>query len=233
MRVTKKSVADKYGRSKKLAREVTTRHPDVLERYRSESATRRQPPTHEELADVLDVDPPNWAVLLDAVRDTPPGAADADRYHRAVQALLSALFYPSLVNPQREFPIHDGRKRIDITFTNEAHQGFFAWAHDKVVPAPYVFVECKNYGSEIANPEIDQIACRFSPRRGQLGIVCCRGFVDRERWQKRCKDTAQDDRGFVLTLSDDDLAALVEERRTAGTTWEFELLREQLQQLVA
>jgi hypothetical protein len=231
-RVTKKAIKEKYGRSKKVAREVTTRHPDALDRYRSQSTTRRQPPSHYELADMLDIEPPDWDGLLAPVLATPSGNAHADQYHRAVQALLSAVLYPSLVNPVREFPIHDGRKRIDITFTNEAQQGFFAWAHDKVVPAPYVFVECKNYGTEIANPELDQIAGRFSPQRGQLGIVCCRAFKDRGLWAHRCKDTANDRRGFILTLSDDDLKTLVEERKRTTSLWEYRLLRAQLDALL-
>ena len=232
-RVTKKAVKRKYGRSKKLARDVTTRHPDALERYRSQSPTRRRPPSHRELADVLEVDPPDWDALLAAVLSTPPGPAHADAYHRAVQALLSAALYPSLVNPIREFPIHDGRKRIDITFTNEAQQGFFAWANDKVIPAPYVFVECKNYGTEIANPELDQIAGRFSTQRGQLGIVCCREFRDRDRWVQRCRDTARDQRGIILTLSDDDLGVLVDELKNTQTAWEYKILREQVRALLA
>lgn len=231
-RVTKNAIKAKYGRSKKVAREVTTKHPDALNRYRSQSATRRQPPSHRELADILDIEPPDWDRLLAAVLATSSGKAHADTYHRAVQALLSALLYPSLVNPVREFPIHDGRKRIDITFTNEAQQGFFAWVNDKVVPAPYVFVECKNYGTEIANPELDQIAGRFSPQRGQLGIVCCRMFKDRQLWAQRCKDTANDRRGFILTLSDEDLTTLVEERKTTATLWEYRLLRAHLDALV-
>lgn len=233
-RVTKKAVAQEYGRSKRTARRVTAEHPDVLERYRSQSGSRRQPPSHNELADALEVEPPDWSRLLADVLETPTGGgANADRYHRSVQALLSAIFYPSLVNPQREFPIHDGRKRIDITFTNEAQRGLFAWAHDKVVHAPYVFVECKNYGSDLANPEIDQLTGRFSTARGQLGIICCRSFRERSRWDARCKDSARDGRGYVLTLSDDDLEVLVDERQTTANAWEYVLLRRQLEGLLA
>jgi hypothetical protein len=231
--VTKKDVKEKYGRSKKLSRDVTTLHPDVLHRYRSQAATRRQPPSHEELAEALGVDPPDWDSLLAAVIDTPSGKADADRYHRAVQALLSAVFYPGLVNPQREFEIHDGRKRIDITFTNEAQRGFFAWVSDKVVQAPYVFVECKNYGTEIKNPELDQLAGRFSIHRGKFGILCCREFKNRGVWDKRCKDTADDDRGYILTLSDDDLVTLVDERKMTSDPWQYQLLKEQIGSLLS
>ena len=233
-RVTKKSVVKKYGRNKSLARKVTAERPEILAQYRSQSRSRRQPPSHSELAETLNIDPPDWLKLLAAVRDTPTGGGtNADKYHRAVQALLAAVFYPSLVNPKREFEIHDGRKRIDITFTNEDQQGFFSWVHDKVVHAPYVFVECKNYGADIANPEIDQLTGRFSTARGQLGIVCCRSFKKRERWDERCKDTATDGRGYVLTLSDDDLETLVKERMNTTRPREFAPLRAQLEKLLS
>ena len=230
-RVTKKAVAEKYGKNKRLARQVTARRPEVLEKYRRQAISRSHPPSHEEFAETLEVEPPDWPKLLAAVRQTPSGAADADTYHRSVQALLAAIFYPSLVNPRREFKIHDGRKRIDITFTNEAQRGFFAWAHN-VAHAPYVFVECKNYGSDIANPEIDQITGRFSNARGQLGIVCCRSFKQRTLWTARCKDTANDGRGYVLTLCDDDLDTLVNERKSTTTPWDYALLRNQLEHLL-
>jgi hypothetical protein len=230
-RVTKKSVEEKYGRSKKLARDVTSRRPDALEQYRAGSPRRRRPLSHNEIADGLEIEPPDWTALLDAVKETPAGHEHADQYHRAVQALLSALFYPSLVNPRREVEIHDGRKRIDITFTNEAQTGFFAWI-DKVAPAPYVFVECKNYGNEIANPELDQISGRFSERRGQVGILCCRTFKDRVKWDERCKDTAVDGRGYVVTLGDDDLETLVDERRANPRSDDFTVLTKQVERLL-
>lgn len=232
-RVTKKAVAKKYGRSKKVAREVTTDHPDALQQYRIEADRRREPPSHEVLAAALEIDPPDWEGLLAAVVDVPTGKADADAYHRAVQALLGALFYPSLVNPQREFKIHDGRKRIDITLTNEAPRGTFWWVHEKVVQAPYVFVECKNYGKELSNPEVDQLAGRFSPHRGKFGILCHRGFGDRALLQKRCIDTAKDDRGFIVTLDDDDLRELVNLRKSDPASWNYPLLKAQLESLLA
>ena len=125
---------------------------------------------------------------------------------------LSALFYPVLVDPETQTPIHDGLKRVDITFVNYARSGFFEWlaAHYNCAT---VFVECKNYGSEIGNPEIDQIAMRFSNQRGQFGIVVCRNIDDREKLTKRCRAAATDGHGYVVVLDDTDLGNLVEEAR--------------------
>jgi hypothetical protein len=76
-----------------------------------------------------------------------------------------------------------------------------------------VVVECKNYGSELGNPEFDQLTDRFAPQRGQIGILCYRGFGDKGDVIRRCRDTALDGRGYLIALDHDDLATLVEERR--------------------
>ena len=73
-----------------------------------------------------------------------------------------------------------------------------------------IFIECKNYGKEVGNPEIDQLAGRFSPSRGQVGILICRSIDNKERLYQRCIDTAKDRRGYMLALSDDDIFEMVE-----------------------
>jgi hypothetical protein len=85
-----------------------------------------------------------------------------------IQALLTPLFHPDLAMPQRETPLHEGRKRIDLTYSNLAQSGFFAWV-SKHHPAMYLLIECKNYTGDPANPELDQLAGRFGPSRGQVG----------------------------------------------------------------
>lgn len=133
--------------------------------------------------------------------------------------------------PTRELPIHEGRKRIDISFVNTATEGFFSWvaAH---YPAAYVFVECKNYSADPQNPELDQLAGRFSPQRGQFGILICRRFGDRELFANRCRDTARDHRGYIVALDDEDLRQLVDAAKTGRTGQQFELLRQRFEQLV-
>ncbi|HEX9683922.1 MAG TPA: hypothetical protein VGA13_12630 [Acidimicrobiales bacterium] len=214
-RVTKKSLKERYGQGKRVSLDTTLKHPDLLDRYRQAKSGRLRAPSHEEIAEVTESDLPDWDGLLTTVTDVQVGAATATDYHRSVEALLTALFYPALDRPLREFEIHEGRKRIDITYTNIASRGFFDWVNRvQGAPAPNVFVECKNYGSELANPEVDQIAGRFSPLRGRLGLLVHRGFGDKDRLLRRCRDTALDDRGFILPLDDDDLRALVDERKS-------------------
>ena len=80
---------------------------------------------------------------------------------------MELLFYPNLSLPRKEKDIHEGRKRIDIVFDNSSETGFFFNLPNKniLLPCPYVYVECKNYTGEVANPEIDQLSGRFSNRR--------------------------------------------------------------------
>ena len=159
------------------------------------------------------------------------GRPAAVQYEKSIEALLTALFYPVLTNPQVQHQIHGGRKRIDITYTNMALEGFFAWLATHY-PAPHVFVECKNYGREIGNPALDQLSGRFSPSRGKFGVLVCRSFQDKELFNQRCRDTALDHRGYVIPLDDDDLARLVDARKHQPDFSELPLFRERFNQLI-
>lgn len=232
-RVTKKRLKAKYGQGKRVNLETTLTHPDLLDEYRSAKNVRQQPPGHKEMAELTDSDLPDWDSLLEAVTSLPPGPDHASDYHWAVEALLTALFYPALDQPQREHRIHQGRKRIDITYTNVATLGFFDWVNRvQMAPAPNIFVECKNYGGELGNPEVDQLAGRFSPLRGRVGLLVHRGFGDKGLLIRRCRDTALDHRGFIIVLDDEDLGQLVDERKRFPESVRFDLLRQRFEQLV-
>lgn len=128
--------------------------------------------------------------------------------------------------------IHEGRKRIDITYTNMAVGGFFKWLATHY-SAAHTFVESKNYGREVANPELDQLSGRFSPTRGQFGLLVCRQFTDKELFLRRCHDTAGDGRGFVIPLDDDDLRELLDSRKTDPMFLSLSLLQNRFRDLVS
>lgn len=144
---------------------------------------------------------------------------------------MSALFYPALLYPFKQHPIHQGRKRVDITYTNAATRGFFQWVGQHY-PSSMIFVECKNYGREIGNPELDQLSGRFSPNRGKVGLLVCRSLDNPDLMLERCRDTAVDDRGFVLVLDDNRLAELVASRRPLPDRIDFDLLHRMFVQLI-
>ena len=231
-RVTKKDLREKYGSGKSVVVRETLRTPWLLDEYRRDKRDAIQPPlTHYQIAETEGTPAPNWARLLRDILAIAQGRSHAAAYESAIEAFLSAVFYPALSHPQVQYAIHEGRKRIDITYTNGAQEGFFFWlgAH---FPAAHVFVECKNYSTDPANPELDQLAGRFSPSRGQFGILVCRHFEDKERFIQRCIDTARDARGFIIPCDDDDLPRLLEERRKDDLILDFPLLRERFQRLV-
>ena len=93
--------------------------------------------------------------------------------------------------------------------------GFFQWLKENF-PAAHVFVECKNYSADPDNPAVDQLAGRFSPSRGRFGLLVSRRVKDKSRLLARCRDTANDARGFIIPLDDDDLAELVDSVRQGG-----------------
>ena len=174
---------------------------------------------------------PDWDKLLAVVRNIPVGKAGADPYEKAIEELLTALFSPSLTDPQVQRRIHEGRKRIDITYTNVARAGFFHWLSSHY-EAPHVFVECKNYEGDIENPELDQLSGRFSPSRGRFGLLVCRRLEKKELFIRRCRDTAQDDRGFIIALDNEDLAVLVQARKEQNVIKQFKLLKERFDPLI-
>lgn len=231
--VTKKALRQKYGVGKPTNLTWSEREPAILAAYKDHKRKHpRQPLDNSEIAEAVDAAPPDYWQLLQAVLDTPPGNADATNYHKRVEALLSALFHPHLVNPHREHPIHDGRKRIDITYTNAAQVGVFHWIGSHY-PAPFIYAECKNYSRPIENKEFDQLSGRFSPSRGQVGLLLYRGFDDKERTLLGCRDTARDHRGYMVALDDGDLRILVEERTRQPIPETMGIIHARFKQLVS
>jgi hypothetical protein len=230
-RVTKKAIREKYGTGKEVSEQVTLRRPELLEQYRADKEDVSGALPHESIAEAESSAPPDWDALLETVVSLVPGVENADAYHVAVKDLLTALFYPALTRPVKEAEIHEGRKRIDLSFTNIAKEGFFHWL-GMHYPAPNVFVECKNYSRDIANAELDQLAGRFSPSRGRFGLLVTRSFEDKGRFVARCRDTADDQRGFIVALDDDDLRLLVGARKQGDITAELGYLKTRFDQLV-
>jgi hypothetical protein len=232
-RVTKKALMEKYGTGKATIVRETRKYPEVLAGYKAAKRSQEHRPlSHEDLAAVENEPGPDWDALLREVLSVKAGNEQSAKYEQAVEGLLTALFYPVLTNPTMQHQIHEGRKRIDITYTNMAVAGFYKWLATHY-PAAHAFVECKNYGREIGNPELDQLSSRFSPTRGRFGLLICRQFADKELFLKRCRDTASDGRGFVIPLDDGDLAELVRSKKSEPLFLDLPLLRDRFRQLVS
>lgn len=219
-KVYKKDVRKKYADPDSSLKEKNEKYtlsdPRILEQYRADKAKQehRDPPlTFEEFEHLTGSPLPDWDALLSAVTNLKPGQNDAKAFHRAVEKFLTAFFYPSLTEPRIESELHQGRKRVDIRYTNTGIGGFFGWAHKTYPPQPYAWVECKNYNADLNNDALDQLSGRFSDKRGNFGFLVCRQFKKKTDFIARCRDTAKDDRGFVIVLDDEDLTQLVAARK--------------------
>lgn len=200
--VYKKDIEARFPCTKGFLYDFSREHPEVLEEYRQdleeiERSGRVAEVTVEEEMTIA-------RALLQVLRNIPPGPENASTYHSLMIGVLEFLFFPSLLNPKKEKEIHEGRKRIDIVMENGARIGIFSRLHQiRHIPCSFIAFECKNYGREVGNPELDQLTSRFAPRRGKVGFLCCRGFRNRGLFIKRCRDTFSDDRGLAVPLDDD------------------------------
>ncbi|AUD05950.1 PTS lactose/cellobiose transporter subunit IIA [Spirosoma pollinicola] len=227
--VTKDSIketikSDESG-TKEFLRKFTLDHPEVLDIFKNR--TTLDSLTNPEITniDVRSI----CTILIERLRNIPPGNDNANTFHKEIIGILELLFYPNLIHPVKEKEIHQGRKRIDITFDNAARIGIFnrfstIWR----IPCQYIFVECKNYSSDLGNPELDQISSRFSVNRGQVGIIVCRSFKDKNLFIQRCRDTYRDNRGLIILLDDGDLVTLLENHNE----WNYEFIDNYLSKIV-
>lgn len=216
-RVTKKSLKEKYGSDKLSVINQTVERPSVYEDYKKHKETNPSLPlSHEKFNELENNDVKNDVYpLLNELLSINPGNAHASKYEDVIEKIFSNIFYPSLFFPIKQHEIHNGRKRIDITYVNEAKYGFFYWLSQHYT-CPKIYIECKNYTSEIANPELDQLSGRFSRNRGNVGILVCRKIENKKLFRNRCLDTANDGRGYIISLDDEDVKILCEEYMNEG-----------------
>lgn len=231
--VTKKSLMEKYGADKLSVVRESLKRPHILEVYKkNKDSMVPRPLSHKEISEIEQTEPPDWKELLSQLKLLATGLNTASKYEDLIEKIFSALFYPALCNPKKQKEIHKGRKRIDITYMNEANHGFFYWASLHYSCA-HIFVECKNFGKEVGNPEVDQLSGRFSPSRGQIGILVCRNIENRTLLMERCVGTAKDQRGFIIPLDDKDLEKMIDEQIKVPHSLEFTVLREIFDSLVS
>lgn len=202
---SKKSIKAKFPFSKDFLARFSEANPEVLARYKDlYTSVEGAKGTLGNRDFDEGFDEATFAqALVDRLQAIPPGNDTAAAFHALIVGTLEFIFWPNLIYPRKETPIHEGRKRIDITYTNAAKDGFFWRAHTAYqIASNLVMVECKNYSKDPANPEVDQLSGRFSVNRGRLGMLVYRDVSDYDLLVSRCRDTAQDGRGFILPLGD-------------------------------
>lgn len=218
--VTKKSILKSEPEmNKTYLTNFTLKYPEVFERFKVSNKQKIKSLNGDLFGDINEKDICN--ILALSLKDIQQGNEQASKFHNLMIGVFEFLLYPNLSNPQKEAEINDGRKRIDIRFTNVSQDGFFVWVQDKAnIPCPHVFIECKNYSKDIANPELDQMIGRFSMRRGKLGLISCRSINDEELFIKRCVDSFKDDHGLIIPITDLDILRCLQKYEKCSVEFE-------------
>jgi SAM-dependent methyltransferase len=147
---------------------------------------------------------------IERLESIPPGNNQATAFHRLAELVLRRAFRRALRKWETEREVDEGRKRIDLLAKNYAEIGFFDRVRDHYnIQCPYIVIECKNYTQDVANPEMDQLAGRLNPSRGQLGILVCRSIEKASVTLKRARDY-REDKKYIIVLTDADLIRLCE-----------------------
>ncbi|MCY7907949.1 hypothetical protein [Bacillus inaquosorum] len=232
--VSKKDIAEKEGTFRKeYLRDFTKQHPQIFKEFRESTRREIESLRHEELEqETFDIES-IVDLLIEKLRKIPKGTKYAGDYHRHILGIMEFIFYPDLTRPVIEQEIHDGRKRIDISFDNSASKGFFHQLHSsKGISSQFIFVECKNYTSDVANPELDQLSGRFSPNRGKFGLLVCREIDDMERFLARCADTYHDYRGMIIPIVDNDFIIMLNQIKNKKANPQEDLLSERMRKII-
>lgn len=218
--VYKKTLKDQpeYKKTKKFLYDMAKEHPNILDTYKND-IKKSDEYVYERGIDDLNPSPAYFSQndLIGKLKNIPVGRDNANEYHETILDIVSGLFMPSLISAVKENDINEGRKRIDIVANNVSREGFFyRLSNHYGIKCPFVLIECKNYSDDIANPEIDQMLGRFSDKRGNFGIICCRGIDDKAKLLKRCKDILNDQQKYIIVLTDDDIVNLINNRFNKG-----------------
>ena len=208
-KVYKKTVNEHYPKNKDYLAEFSLAHPEVIENYRKT--------LKEAASKIPNINPDNFSeadlakFLSQKLQSISSGATAANDYHNVIIGIISFMLFPNLIYPKKETEINEGRKRIDITYTNGKENGFFyRIALDQNIKANTVHVECKNYSNEIVNPEFDQLLGRFDHNRGKLGMLFYRASENPALVVARCRDAAKSNLGFILPIDDKFVISVLE-----------------------
>lgn len=208
--VTKKSIVEiEPAYSKDYLATFVQGHAKVFANFRKEAGKKQRSLRDVDLttADLPEV----LKHLKNEIHRIQPGNAHASEYHRLVVGILEISFYPQLMCPRVEVEINEGRRRIDLTFDNAATDGQLdRLSKNFGLNCQYIIVECKNYSSDVNNPELDQIQGRFSPNIGRVGLLVSRTVENKHALFARCNDSFIANRGLVLPLFDHDLISILE-----------------------
>jgi hypothetical protein len=207
-RVTKERVKEQYPFDKTQLAKFAQEHPGQFENFKQ--IMKSADGIDDNIIDPDFVYSEATSALSAEIRSLPSGKKDADKYEKLIQRAMTLLFWPRLTFPKAQRPLHQGRKRLDIEFWNYAKGGFWDdMRRDPRIRSRTIPVECKNYSKDISNEEFDQLNGRFGEQRGFLGLLFYRQVNNEKALQARAHSFVNDNRGFLITISDEELLSLL------------------------
>jgi hypothetical protein len=234
-KVFRKDLRERYSFTQEQLYQFGKKHPEILAKYKESLPKNARPISDLDIEwrqqEQRSVDVADLGDALDNIR---PGRADAEKFHVTILGILEAIFYPSLTRPVKEQEIDEGRKRLDINFSNSADGGFFSSLTNRhKVFAPYIVVECKNYRQDPENPELDQLRGRFSRKRGHFGLLICRSVDRPELMVRRCRDFINNsNEAVILVLEDADIKELLRLKSSKGEKAVSEYMQAKLDEIL-
>lgn len=187
-------------------------HPEILKKYKKDAEKQsvdldasQIEKAHREAQNI------NLEKLKKALSDINTGKENAYDYEDFIEQTLIGLFGEYLRNPQSQRRIERQKKIIDITFDNPViGDNFFReLSVRRNIFCPTIIFECKNYSTDLKNPEFDQMLGRFGDHLGDFGIIICRKIKDKEAALLRCQNIYNKKRKFVMLLDDMDILELI------------------------
>lgn len=148
----------------------------------------------------------NLSIKLKSIQKGKKGAYD---FEDCVFDIIKYIFDNQLKLGEKQYPINEGRKRVDIKFNTRSGKGFFG--HLKLqygINSAVIFIECKNYNEDLKNPDFNQLIGRFN-RYSSFGIIVCNETEDKNKINQLCKDIVKDGKGYILVLEVTDLLNLI------------------------
>jgi len=152
---------------------------------------------------------------ISKLRSIKPGREYAEIYHEHIYDCLNMIFNnPGTPNylsgPKKDDRFNEGRKRIDVTFHNSSEKGFFSrLSNYGYLFCAKILFECKNYTSDLKNPEYDQMVGRFNNRTSTIGYIVCRSIEDQKKAIETSRDFLINGRGYIFVLTDSDIIKLL------------------------
>jgi hypothetical protein len=233
LRVTKKKLKERYPFSRDFLYDFTKRNPQVLSKYKSTLRTQSSA-LEDRLIENKQRNPKTFKsdLLINELKSIAAGNDNATKYHHFIIRALQAIYGIRLRRPVKEQEINDGRKRIDIFFENNNVKGFFKdLSSIHKIKCPYVLFECKNYTSDLKNPELDQMYGRFSKKRGYFGAITCRDNLNKALILSKCRDYANEEK-YIIVLDDKDIIKMLEFRKTDNEQGIDDLMNDKLKEIL-